>query len=156
VVLVHGGDAVVERLARRAELDRLALHFIGAGVVLVETGDDLDQGGLAGVPDDGTDWSTGTKTSRGSSVTVTCPVCGTSRPDKELRAYAREQGFGHYLYAVMEICNGHRSYREPTLPRSTPPTRPLPSSTSSRSTPRAPPPYRTRNWSSRSTAHFDP
>jgi putative DNA methylase len=41
-----------------------------------------------GKPDDGSDWSIGTKTSRGSSVTVTCPKCGTSRPDKELRAYA--------------------------------------------------------------------
>lgn len=62
----------------------------------------------------GTDWSAGTKTSRGSSVTVTCPVCGSARPDKELRAYARQHGFGHYLYAVMEIRNGVRSYREPT------------------------------------------
>jgi putative DNA methylase len=67
-----------------------------------------------GAPDDGTDWSTGTKTSRGSSVTVTCPVCSTSRPDKELRAHARAQGFGHYLYGVMEIRDGSRSYREPT------------------------------------------
>ncbi|MCG5216155.1 DUF1156 domain-containing protein [Streptosporangium soli] len=67
-----------------------------------------------GAPDDGTDWSKGTKTSRGSTVTVSCPVCPASWPDKELRSYARENGFGHYLYAVMEIRNGDRSYREPT------------------------------------------
>lgn len=70
---------------------------------------------IEGKPDDGTDWSKGTKTSRGSSVTVTCPACGTSRPDRELRAYARQHGFGHYLYAVMEIRNGQRVYREPSL-----------------------------------------
>lgn len=69
-----------------------------------------------GEPQDGTDWSKGTKTSRGSSVTVTCPVCGTSRPDAELRAYARQHGFGHYLYAVMEETRGStdRRYRKPT------------------------------------------
>lgn len=67
-----------------------------------------------GVPEDGTDWSQGTKTSRGSNVTVTCPACGTSRPDRELRAYARQHGLGNYLYAVMEICKGQRFYREPT------------------------------------------
>ncbi|MEV7804494.1 DUF1156 domain-containing protein [Microbispora sp. NPDC088329] len=67
-----------------------------------------------GAPEDGTDWSKGTKTSRGSTVTVSCPVCPASWPDKELRSYARENGFGRYLYAIMEIRNGDRSYREPT------------------------------------------
>jgi putative DNA methylase len=67
-----------------------------------------------GAPGDGTDWSEGTKSSRGSSVTVTCPACGTSRPDRELRSYAREHGFGTYLYAVRDSVKGGRSYREPT------------------------------------------
>ncbi|MBX9397444.1 DUF1156 domain-containing protein [Streptomyces sp. TRM72054] len=68
-----------------------------------------------GSPVDGSDWRLGTKTSRGSQVTATCPACGTARPDRELRAYAREHGFGHYLYAVLDIdANGVRTYREPT------------------------------------------
>ncbi|MFF4499121.1 DUF1156 domain-containing protein [Streptomyces sp. NPDC001401] len=68
-----------------------------------------------GPPVDGSDWKLGTKTSRGSQVTVTCPVCGTARPDQELRGYAREHGFGHYLYAVLDIGpGGIRTYREPT------------------------------------------
>ncbi len=68
-----------------------------------------------GAPADGSDWKLGTKTSRGSQVTVTCPACGTARPDKELRSYAREHGFGNYLYAVLDIGpSGVRVYREPT------------------------------------------
>jgi putative DNA methylase len=67
-----------------------------------------------GEPTDGSDWTLGTKTSRGSSVTVTCPACGAARPDKELRSYAKEHGFGDYMYAVMEIRDGDRLYREPT------------------------------------------
>ncbi|MGW5374792.1 DUF1156 domain-containing protein [Nocardia sp. NPDC003999] len=68
-----------------------------------------------GKPTDGSDWQLGTKTSRGSHVTVTCPACGTSRPDKELRAYARESGFGTYLYAVLDIdSKGFRRYRTPS------------------------------------------
>jgi adenine-specific DNA methylase len=69
----------------------------------------------AGAPTGGDDWKLGTKTSRGSQVTVTCPACGTARPDKELRRYAREHGFGSYLYAVLDIGpTGARVYREPT------------------------------------------
>lgn len=64
-------------------------------------------------PSESSGWEKGTKASRGSSVTVTCPACGTARPDKELRAYAKENGFGAYLYAVMEMRNGQRVYREP-------------------------------------------
>lgn len=45
---------------------------------------------------------------------MTCPACDTSRPDKELRAYARDHGFGRYLYAVMETGQRRRSYREPS------------------------------------------
>lgn len=68
---------------------------------------------VQGVPKGDGDWKRGTKTSRGSSVTVTCPACGSSWPDRELRAYAREHGFGQYLYAVMEGGEAGRSYREP-------------------------------------------
>lgn len=61
------------------------------------------------------DWSRGTKTSHGSSVTVTCPACGTARPDKELRAHSRQGGLGVYMYAVMEVTrDGTRLYRKPT------------------------------------------
>ena len=47
-VLVDGGDAALERLAGRGEVDRGALHLVGARGRLVQPGDDLDQGGLAG------------------------------------------------------------------------------------------------------------
>jgi hypothetical protein len=47
-VLVDGGDAVVEGLARGAEGDRVAVDLEGALGVRVQPGDDFDQGGLAG------------------------------------------------------------------------------------------------------------
>jgi hypothetical protein len=47
-VLVDGGDAAVQGLAGRGELHRLALDLVGAVGVLVQPGDDLDEGGLAG------------------------------------------------------------------------------------------------------------
>ena len=47
-VLVDGGDAAVEGLAGRVEVHVLALDLVGAVGVLVQPGDDLDQGRLAG------------------------------------------------------------------------------------------------------------
>ena len=47
-VLVDGGDAVFERLARGAEGDDVAVDLHRALVVGVQAGDDLDQGRLAG------------------------------------------------------------------------------------------------------------
>ncbi len=47
-VLVDGGDAVVQGRAGVGEHGLLALDLEGAGVVLVQPCDDLDEGGLAG------------------------------------------------------------------------------------------------------------
>src|SRR6185369_10401354 len=47
-VLVDGGDAVVQRLAGRAEGGRVAVDLEGALGVRVQPGDDFDQGGFAG------------------------------------------------------------------------------------------------------------
>ena len=47
-LLVDGGDAGDLRLAGRGEVDRLALEDHLAGVALVDAGQDLHQGGLAG------------------------------------------------------------------------------------------------------------
>lgn len=64
----------------------------------------------AGEPTDGSDWTVGTM--KGSSVT--CPACGTTAPAKDVRAYAKRDGFGARLYAVMEIHDRIRIYRAPT------------------------------------------
>jgi len=63
-----------------------------------------------GKPTDGSDWAVGTV----KASSVTCPACGTTAPATDVRRYAKEQGFGARLYAVMDIDNGVRSYRSPT------------------------------------------
>lgn len=86
-------------------------HRIRLDYVVLE--DRIELRPESGPPVDGSDWGIGTKTSRGSQVTVTCPACGTARPDRDLRAHAREHGFGAYLYAVMDIGKGGvRGYRD--------------------------------------------
>jgi putative DNA methylase len=44
---------------------------------------------------------------------VTCPGCGTSTIAKEVREYATKIGFGHILYAVLDIHDRIRTYRPP-------------------------------------------
>jgi adenine-specific DNA methylase len=44
---------------------------------------------------------------------VTCPGCTTSMSAKDVRDYAKKTGFGHKLYAVLEIDGGTRTYRAP-------------------------------------------
>jgi putative DNA methylase len=45
---------------------------------------------------------------------VTCPNCHASVPAKEVRAWAKSQGLGVRLYAVMEVQGNSRTYRAPT------------------------------------------
>ena len=45
---------------------------------------------------------------------VTCPSCGTSMIAREVREYATRVGFGHTLYAVLDIDRRVRTYRGPT------------------------------------------
>lgn len=45
---------------------------------------------------------------------VTCPGCGNSMIAKEVREYATKVGFGHILYAVLDIDRQARTYRAPT------------------------------------------
>lgn len=63
-----------------------------------------------GPPTDGTDWTAGTM----KASSVTCPACGATAPAKDVRTYARREGFGARLYAVMDVQDGERSYRAPT------------------------------------------
>jgi putative DNA methylase len=44
---------------------------------------------------------------------VTCPGCTTSMSARDVRDYAKKTGFGHKLYAVLEIDGGTRTYRAP-------------------------------------------
>ncbi len=44
---------------------------------------------------------------------VTCPGCTTSMSARDVRDYAKKTGFGHKLYAVLEIDGGARTYRAP-------------------------------------------
>jgi putative DNA methylase len=44
---------------------------------------------------------------------VTCPGCGTSTVAKQVREYGKRIGFGHVLYAVLDVVGGVRTYREP-------------------------------------------
>jgi putative DNA methylase len=44
---------------------------------------------------------------------VTCPGCGTSAVAKQVREYGKRTGFGHVLYAVLDVVDGVRTYREP-------------------------------------------
>jgi putative DNA methylase len=52
-------------------------------------------------------------TVRASSVT--CPGCSTSMAAKDVRQYAKRTGFGHILYAVLEIDGKIRKYRAPRI-----------------------------------------
>jgi len=62
-----------------------------------------------GQPPEGTDLSTGTM----KASSVTCPGCGTSAVAKDVRKYGKSVGFGSRLYAVLDIEDGARTYREP-------------------------------------------
>jgi len=62
------------------------------------------------------DWAVGTM----KASSATCPACGTTAPAKDVRAYAKKTGFGARLYAVMEVKDGHRSYRNPDPANCTP------------------------------------
>jgi len=44
---------------------------------------------------------------------VTCPGCTSSMSARDVRDYAKKTGFGHKLYAVLEIDGGARTYRSP-------------------------------------------
>lgn len=65
---------------------------------------------VEGPPPDGSDWSVGTA----QASSVTCPACGTTTPANEVRRYARQTGFGHRLFAIMEITPTGRRYRAPS------------------------------------------
>jgi putative DNA methylase len=76
---------------------------------LVPTSSDVEikvvqEGSPSGDPSDGT--------MRASSAL--CPRCGTSVPATEVRAYGKKIGLGSRLYAVLEIDDRVRTYREPT------------------------------------------
>jgi putative DNA methylase len=45
---------------------------------------------------------------------ATCPRCDASVPAKEVRSWAKSQGLGVRLYAVMEVQGQGRTYRAPT------------------------------------------
>jgi putative DNA methylase len=45
---------------------------------------------------------------------VTCPACDSSMPAKDVRDYGKSIGFGHRLYAVLDIHDGARTYRNPS------------------------------------------
>lgn len=62
-----------------------------------------------GTPPSGKDPSQGTV--RASSVT--CIGCGTSTLAKDVREYGKRIGFGHLLYAVLDIDGKIRTYRAP-------------------------------------------
>lgn len=44
---------------------------------------------------------------------VTCPACGTATMAKDVREYGKRTGFGRWLYAVLDIDGGIRTYRAP-------------------------------------------
>jgi putative DNA methylase len=44
---------------------------------------------------------------------VTCPGCGISTAAKHVREYGKHTGFGHAMYAVLDVVGGVRTYREP-------------------------------------------
>lgn len=50
---------------------------------------------------------------------VTCPACGATAPASEVRRYAKAVGFGHRLYAVMDVDGSERTYRSPTAEETT-------------------------------------
>ena len=47
------------------------------------------------------------------AASATCPACGTTIAARDVRAYAKASGFGHRLYAVLDIQDRQRSYRAP-------------------------------------------
>lgn len=63
-----------------------------------------------GAPPSGTDPTEGTV----KASSVTCPRCSSVVPAKDVRAFAKQHGFGDRLYAVLDIDDHHRVYREPT------------------------------------------
>ena len=63
----------------------------------------------AGAPTDGSDWDEGTS----KASAATCPACGVTAPAKDVRAYAKRVGLGSRLYAVMDVIDGERVYRNP-------------------------------------------
>lgn len=63
----------------------------------------------AGVPKDPASLSDGTV----KSSSVTCPGCGTSMSARDVRDYAKKTGFGHKLYAVLDVTGSSRTYRAP-------------------------------------------
>jgi putative DNA methylase len=62
-----------------------------------------------GHPSDDADVSLGTV----KASSVTCPGCTTSMKANEVREYAKQTGFGHMLYAVLDINGGSRRFRVP-------------------------------------------
>jgi putative DNA methylase len=62
-----------------------------------------------GTPPSNIDPSQGTV----KSSSVTCIGCGTSTLAKDVRLYGKRDGFGHLLYAVLDIDEKFRSYRAP-------------------------------------------
>ena len=44
---------------------------------------------------------------------VTCPGCTASMLARDVREYAKKTGFGHGLYAVLDVDGGSRTYRPP-------------------------------------------
>lgn len=62
-----------------------------------------------GDPPNGVDPSSGTV----KASFMTCPACDTTAPANDVRAFGMEKGFGHVLYAVLEIGGGNRFYRQP-------------------------------------------
>lgn len=49
-----------------------------------------------------------------SAGSVTCPVSGTTTPQRETKEFGKSVGFGYRLYAVCEVDGQHRTYRAPT------------------------------------------
>jgi adenine-specific DNA methylase len=48
------------------------------------------------------------------SSSVTCPRCSSVVPAKDVRAYAKKEGFGKRLYGVLDIDGRSRTYRDPS------------------------------------------
>lgn len=67
---------------------------------------------MEGAPPSGEDPSQGT--SRSSSATCPNPACGAGFDAKTVRKYAREEGLGRRMLAVLEVNGRQRTYRAPT------------------------------------------
>ena len=62
-----------------------------------------------GRPQDPTNLADGTV----KASSVTCPGCTASMSARDVRDYAKKTGFGHSLYAVLDVDDGRRTYRPP-------------------------------------------